>query len=258
MILKLNEEEFIDTNNPIDISISLHNGENPVLAWYCEPIKIEAVMTDQFIGDVNKGGSVNFRNIALNPHGNGTHTECVGHISKEEYSINKCLKEYHFMATVISVTPKEEFIERYDNVDGIVTRKILEDACSPFRKEIESSKALAIRTMPNDLIKLNTNYSNSNPVYYTKEAIDYINELKIEHLLVDLPSIDREEDGGDLIGHHTFWNYPDNPLTQKTITELIFIPDEVEDGLYVMNIQITSLENDASPSKVVLFGIQSS
>lgn len=256
MILKLNEEEFIETNEPIDISISLHNGENPVLAWYCEPIKIEAVMTDQFIGDVNKGGAVNFRNITLNPHGNGTHTECVGHISKDEYSINKCLKEYYFNAVVVSVFPKKEYIEMYDHIDGIITRKILEDACSPFLVEIEKSNALVVRTMPNDISKLSTNYTNSNPIYYTKEAIDYVNELNIDHLLVDLPSIDREEDGGSLIGHHTFWNYPTNPQVHKTITELIFVPDEVENGLFVMNIQITSLENDASPSKVILYRIK--
>ena len=47
-----------------------------------------------WVGDVKQGGSVNFRNISFNPHGNGTHTECVGHISKEDFSINQCLKKF--------------------------------------------------------------------------------------------------------------------------------------------------------------------
>ncbi len=38
-------------------------------------------------------------------------------------------------------------------------------------------------------------------------------------------------------------------------TELIFVRDEVEDGSYLLNLQIASFENDASPSKPVLYKI---
>ena len=96
MILKLSDSEFIATDQPIDISLSLHDGKNPVLAWYCDPIKLEPVMTDRFVGEVKQGGSVNFRNLYMNPHAHGTNTECLGHISEEFYSINQFLKEFHF------------------------------------------------------------------------------------------------------------------------------------------------------------------
>ena len=252
MRLHLNDTTYIDTDQPIDISLPLHNKENPVLAWYCEPMKIEPVMTDQFVGDVNQGGAVNFRNIFLNPHGNGTHTECVGHISTEDYTINQCLKSFHFHATIISIQPASVQNQEFDAEDLIITRDLIEN-----KLKGSSEKVLIIRSLPNEKDKRSMNYSNSNPPYLSKEAIEYINKLQVEHLMVDMPSIDREQDNGLLIGHHTFWNYPDNPQSHKTITELIFVPKEVQDGSYFCNIQITSLESDASPSKICLYEIHS-
>ena len=255
MIIHLNDSEHIDTTKPIDISIPIHDGDNPVLAWYCGPIKLEPVMTDRFIGDVNQGGAVNFRNLFMNPHANGTHTECVGHISKEWNSINQCLKEFHFYTVLITVEPRKIFNEEYQQDDFVVTPDLIEKACEPLVKDVFRSKAIVIRTMPNTDAKLSTNYSNTNPVYFSKESIDLINKLDFDHLIVDQPSIDREEDKGELIGHHTFWDYPNNPQKHKTITELVYIPNEVKDGCYLSNFQITSLENDASPSKIVLYEI---
>ena len=83
-----------DLNSPLDISIPLRAGEKNVNAWYIGPATIEPVVMGDWIGDVAKGGNVNFRNIYFNPHGHGTHTECVGHISKEWFSINKELKKF--------------------------------------------------------------------------------------------------------------------------------------------------------------------
>src|ERR1700741_4763931 len=85
-----------DLDQPFDVSIPLRAGDENVNAWYVGPVKIEPVKMGDWIGDVKQGGSVNFRNIFFNPHGNGTHTECVGHISKEDYSINQCLKKFFF------------------------------------------------------------------------------------------------------------------------------------------------------------------
>lgn len=255
MILKLNETEHIDTDRPIDISIPIHNGNNPVLAWYCDPIKLEPVITDRFIGDVTKGGSVNFRNLFMNPHAHGTHTECLGHISKEWYSINKCLKQFHFYSLLISVQPETIHNDLFQQQDQVITSNVIESALAPFMNDVVRSRAIIIRTLPNQENKLSTNYSNTNPVYLDRDAVELINKLDFDHLIIDQPSIDREEDGGELIGHHTFWKYPEDPQIHKTITELVYVPNEVKDGCYFLNIQITSLENDASPSKLVLFEI---
>lgn len=234
----------VDFSNPADISIPLRDTADNVTAWYVSPPKFEAVMNDKFIGDVSKGGKVNFRNIFFNPHGNGTHTECLGHISKEKYTIHQCLTQFFFLAELITVVPEN------NNSDKVITKKSLEHFSNAA-----SAKAIIIRTLPNNETKLSAQYSNTNPVYMSTDAVQLLNDLGIEHLLIDTPSIDREEDGGVLAAHHLFWNYPDKPILNKTITELIYVPNEISDGLYLLNLQIASFENDASPSKPVLYSI---
>jgi arylformamidase len=236
----------VDFFKPIDISIPLTTDKDCVSAWYVPSMKIEPVISGDWIGDVNQGGSVNFRNISFNPHGNGTHTECVGHISKENYSINKTFTRFMFLAELITLLP-----DQLDNGDFVITRKHFETAL----KDAENTEAIVIRTLSNGLNKLHMQYGNTNPPYILKDAIEYLNEKGIEHLLIDLPSVDKEKDDGKLEAHHAFWNYPTDPQTQKSITEMIYVPNEIFDGTYLLNIQIASFENDASPSKPVLYKI---
>ncbi len=245
-IFHAGKEYKVDFFNPIDISIPLSTDPHCVSAWYVGPMKLEPVVMGEWIGDVNKGGSVNFRNVSFNPHGNGTHTECVGHISKEFYTINKSLKRFMFLAELVTVLPYS-----LENGDFVITRKQLEELLKGSHKP----EAIVIRTLGNGAAKLTTNYSNTNPPYILKEAIDYLNEIGVQHLLIDMPSIDRESDGGKLEAHHAFWNYPKDPQTHKTITEFIYVPNEINDGTYILNLQIASFENDASPSKPVLYKV---
>jgi kynurenine formamidase len=232
-----------DLSKPIDISIPLRTGEENVNAWYVPPVKIEPVRMGDWVGDVKQGGSVNFRNIAFNPHGNGTHTECVGHISKEDYSINQCLKKFFFMAELITILPDET-----SNGDKIITKEHIDNCLGEKRPE-----AIVIRTLDNHISKINKHYSNTNPPYLTYEAAMFIHGLGIDHLLIDLPSVDKEVDDGKLQAHHAFWQYPENTKLERTITEMIYVPNTIFDGTYLLNLQIASFENDASPSKPVLY-----
>jgi arylformamidase len=239
-------EYKVDFFKPIDISIPLHTGEDCVSAWYVEPMKLEPVVMGDWVGDVNRGGSVNFRTVTFNPHGNGTHTECVGHISREDFTINQGLKRFMFIAEVITLLPLQQ-----ENDDFVITRKQLEMHLGTFDKP----EAVVIRTLGNNNSKLSRNYSNTNPPYLLREAIQFLNEIGVIHLLIDMPSIDREIDGGRLEAHHEFWNYPHDPQVQKTITEFIYVPNEIHDGTYLLNLQIAPFENDASPSKPVLYKV---
>lgn len=240
------KEYRVDFFKPIDISMPLYAGADCASAWYVGPMKLEPVVMGDWVGDVNRGGSVNFRNITFNPHGNGTHTECVGHISKEFYTINKSLDRFMFVAEVITVLP-----EKKENGDFVITRKQME----LLLQDVEKLEALVIRTLGNSAAKLHVNYSNTNPPYILKEAIEYLNERGVVHLLLDMPSVDREQDGGKLEAHHTFWNYPENTQLHKTITEMIYVPNDVLDGTYLLQLQIAPFENDASPSKPVLYKV---
>ena len=238
-----NKKYNIDLSQAIDISIPLDTLKKRVSAWYVPPVRIDAVRTEEFTGAVNEGGSVNFRDICFNPHGNGTHTECVGHIAQEVYSINKALKKFFFWAEVITVQPK-----KMENGDQVILWKDLENLLC-----CENISALIIRTSPNENEKLFRQYSQTNPPYVEEKAMQQLIKRGINHFLIDLPSVDREFDEGKLAAHHAFWEHPHNTNMERTITELIYVPDSVADGLYLLNLQIASFENDASPSKPVLY-----
>ena len=78
-------------------------------------------------------------------------------------------------------------------------------------------------------------------------------ELGVEHLLIDLPSVDKEKDDGQLLAHRAFWNHPDNPKRGSTITEFIYVDNKVVDGTYLLNLQVAPFHNDAAPSRPVLY-----
>lgn len=244
-IFYLEKKYAIDLSKPIDISMPLAASPNNVTAWYVAPPKIEPVVGDGFIGDVNKGGSVNFRDIQFNPHGHGTHTECVGHISRENYSINQCLTQFFFLTNVVSIAP-----EKMDN-DLMITAKQMEDAFIH-----NGAKAIVLRTLPNEENKKSKQYSNTNPPFITSEAVTFLIKNGIDHLLIDTPSVDKEKDNGALLAHHAFWEYPHNTQSHRTISELIYVPSTIADGTYWLNLQIASFENDASPSKPILYAIK--
>ncbi len=233
----------VDLSAPIDLSMPLFAGPGHASAWYVGPARYEPVRMGDWVGEVKSGAPVNFRNIFLNPHGNGTHTECVGHISVEDFTINQCLKEFFFVCRVISIEPALQ-----NNGDSVITLAQVQAVFTPG-----DCDAIAIRTLPNGADKLTKSYSDTNPPYLDHAAAAFLRDSGVNHLLIDLPSVDKERDEGRLLAHKAFWTYPENPRTHATITELIFIPEEVKDGRYFMNMQIASLENDASPSKILIF-----
>lgn len=234
----------IDLTQPLDISIPISNGASNVNAWYIGPPKIEPEVFDEDIISVENGASVNFNTITFNPHSHGTHTETVGHIVKEKCSINKCLKTFFFLAEVVTVAPEKR------GEDYVISAKQLQFALGNKKRE-----ALVVRTMPNTSDKKTRQYSNTNWTYFEEDAIKLLVKKGIKHLLVDLPSVDREEDGGELKGHNAFWNTKGVIRNDATITEFIYVSNKIEDGAYILNLQIAPFENDATPSKPVLYKI---
>ncbi|WP_026703422.1 cyclase family protein [Flavobacterium soli] len=241
----------VDFSKPLDISITLSNTDKNPIAWYIDKPVIEPVVFGDWVGKVSeRKSSTNFNNIFFNPHGHGTHTECLGHITKEFYSINQSLKTFFFLAELVSVEPELQ------EEDFIITKKQIEKALNG-----KTPEAIVIRTLPNEKEKLSRKYSNTNPPYLDEKASEFIRESGIKHLLIDLPSVDKEHDEGKLLAHKAFWNVKDvNSLNEDarldcTISEMIFVKDEIQDGSYLLNLQIASFENDASPSKPILYQI---
>ncbi len=137
----------VDLSKPIDISIPIKEGIENVNCFNAPPVEFSPVKAGDFIGSTREGGPVNFFNIRINPHGNGTHTECVGHIAKEKYTINRCLQKFHHLAKLVTIIPV-----RMENGDRVILRKQLEQVLI-----YDEVPALIIRTMPNDDLKLRTN-----------------------------------------------------------------------------------------------------
>lgn len=236
----------VDFEQPHDISIPLGT-ENSVLAWGCPPAKMEPVVAGKFKGEVKQGGSVNFRNVTFNPHGNGTHTECVGHITREAQSVNRALHRYFFYALLITVKP-----DLMGNGDRVVMPTAFKELFMPT----EGIEAVVVRTLPNSPDKRMMDYSGSNPVYFHHEVLSYLSAAGVNHFLTDLPSVDRESDGGMLLAHKAFWGLPDRCQEFKTITELIYVPNDLPDGFYLLELQTAPFELDATPSRPVLYQVE--
>jgi len=236
----------VDLSLPLDISIPLIPGSDAPNCFWAPHFDAAPVKSGDWIGDVNAGGGVNFKNVQINPHGNGTHTECVGHISKEKVTINSVLKNFHHVAKVVSIYP-----QKLENDDKVITLQQIVDMVGD-----EIPEAVVIRTLPNGIEKQKRIYSGNNPPYVDHNAIKYLVEKGIKHLLLDLPSVDQEEDEGKLLSHKAFWEYPSKIDMVKTISEMVFVDNAIPDGLYLLNLQIVSFELDVSPSKPVLYKME--
>ena len=232
-----------------DVSIPLKFGGLQPSAFGVEAATAKA------LGDTREGGSVNFEQYIFIPHCNGTHTECVGHITDERISVRDCLNDVVMLAQLVSARPSES------GDDRVITSANLQESGVQPPATAGGSDSLIVRTLPNDDSKLSRFYDGDNiPAYFTAEAMRYIVECGFKHLLVDLPSIDRIFDEGKLENHRIFWNVEPGSRTvgshtriSSTVTELIYVPDEIADGEYLLNLQIAPFEADAAPSRPVLF-----
>lgn len=257
-------EYHVHVNNYHDLSIPLKfNGEQPNM-YNVEEAVSQAYQKDDFIGDTRRGGACNFERISMIPHCNGTHTECIGHLTHKRFSIQEQLLDSFIPATLISVEPVKaiDHADSYEPVknpeDVFITRQQLENALGLYQEGFQ--KALLIRTLPNDQSKKERRYSSENPAFFSVEAIAYLSEIGVDHLLVDLPSVDRTFDEGKLSAHHIFWNMEHGShetgtvsKVHRTITEMIFVPDEIKDGNYLLNLQIAPFVSDASPSRPLIY-----
>lgn len=265
-----NQTYKIDGKNPLDIAIPLiFNGAQPN-AYGVEKAQSKPCEAGELVGDTRRGGSCNFEQYTFIPHCNGTHTECVGHITNDRIDIHDCLKDAFIPAALISIKPQSagETTESYsielNENDKLITKKLLNDALQKInsKSQISNSKSLIVRTLPNDESKLTRVYLENIPPFFSTEAMAFILEIGIKHLLVDMPSIDRIFDEGKLSNHRIFWNveqgaFEINPesLVGNTITELIYVPGKIADGNYLLNLQIAPFASDASPSRPILFEI---
>jgi hypothetical protein len=227
-----------------------------------------AVETADFVGDTRRGGAINCEELSLTPHGNGTHTECIGHLTTERIAVSEVLHGGLFLAALVTVRPTPAVAQDPYPAPPPGDRWITRQALSTALEELWPTPAarpplsgLIVRTLPNDADKLTRTYPvEPSPAYFSADAVDFLVENGIDHLVTDLPSLDRSVDGGALVAHRRFWGMSEasrlaggGARHHATITELAFIAPTVRDGLYVMNLQVPAFLTDAVPSRPLVY-----
>ena len=233
----------VDLNCYADLSIPV-SPKGPA-AWGTDRARIRPYQSGGFTGSIRAGASVNFNDIAFNPHAHGTHTESMGHIQEGGPSLLQSPPPPWILARLISVTP-----EKGRGGDCIPASAI------PDNPGTDGVTALILRTRPNPESKKVRDWSGSHPPFLHEDAAKKLAAGGIEHLLVDLPSVDPEADGGALAAHRAFWGLPEAPRPAATITEMIYVPDAIADGRYLMNLQLGGFDNDACPSRPLIFELE--
>jgi kynurenine formamidase len=252
---------------PNDISIAVDfSGAQPSM-FGVPPATSAPYKGDGWVGDTREGSSCNFETITITPHCNGTHTECVGHITHRRVALPRVMSDVLVPAVLVTVEPQplagsgESYVPQPDAADRLILRSQLEAALSAQPREW--LQAVVIRTLPNGGDKRTRNHSEHTPTFLSNDAMQYLHDLGVQHLLLDLPSVDRMHDEGKLTNHHIWWDIPQGSfeydpehVSYRTITEMVYVPNRLRDGRYVLNLQFAPFLGDAAPSRPVLFELK--
>ncbi|MBI2380680.1 MAG: cyclase family protein [Gammaproteobacteria bacterium] len=258
----------VDFAKALDIAIALDFSGTQPNHFGAAPATMEPMRAGGFVGDTAQGGSCNVPEIRLNPHCNGTHTESLAHIAHNAAPVHLALTQSLHPGVLVSLVPvaseacAEAYLPAHQPGDRLITRAALEQALADYADA--QLKALVIRSLPNSRDKLGFRYGEDGfPPFLSLPAMAYLLERGVEHLLVDFPSVDKMYDEGYLEVHHRFWNIPERAhlagpeaLSHKSITELVFVPDTIADGFYLVELSIPAFLLDAAPSRPRLYALE--
>lgn len=255
----------VDTAGPIDLAIPLDFAGPQPRFFASSPASAEPLRTGSFTGSVATGASCNCASYTLSPHCHGTHTECVGHVTAPAASLASVMPVAPALALLVSVEPQPlgaaEATGAQAAVDDLVIeRGALERAAA--RWSDAPWTALVVRTLPNPPSKRHRAYAGSAcpAPYFRVAAMAWIVDRGVSSLVVDLPSLDRADDGGALAAHRVFWGLPAESSdaaaatrARALVTELAYVPDATSDGLYLLDLHVPAFVADAAPSRPVLY-----
>lgn len=256
-----------DFAQPLSIAIPLDfNGPQPS---FCEapPATARPHRAPGFLGDARAGGSCNCEQLTLVPHCNGTHTECVGHVTEDRVAVADRVRGGILLARLVSLHPiaaadtDEDSDPAPQPADQLITAAGLAAACAAHPGP--APHALIVRTLPNHAARLTQTYRGGAPApYLSRQAARWLVARGIEHLVLDLPSADRAEDHGRLTAHRIFFGLPaggrharDAERPQASITEFAWVAPTIHDGWYLLDLQIPAFLADAAPSRPLLYPV---
>lgn len=226
-----------------------------------------------FSGEVRRGASCNCSTLELTPHCNGTHTECVGHLVDEPLDACEIAPRGPLPALLLSIPPVPAAGSGEDSDpapqpgDRLLTRAALRAAwpatllVTPQATWPEAlpfaPRALVLRSSAPLAVASTTALA---APYLSRQLAAELVARGIEHLVVELPSIDRGQDQGRLCAHRIFFGLPPGSTRLAearrggcTITELAAIPAELSDGPCALQLTLPRIAGDAVPSQPLLY-----
>ncbi len=246
----------VDLSHAISIARELDFADNSPQHFDAPAATSQPYAAAGFSGSVATGASCNCNVITVIPHCNGTHTECVGHLTREAVDAHRVVPTGLLPALLISVSPvlasdtNETTEPAPQPNDLLITREALE---SQWPASAFAPQALVLRT----------DRGARPAAYLTRQAAQLLVERAIDHLVIDLPSIDRDHDAGRLSAHRIFFGLArgENRLSaanrpHATVTELAHIPSTLADGPYLLQLQVPAWRGDAVPSRPLLYAFR--
>lgn len=253
-----------DLGSPVSIAIPL-DFAGPQPSCFDGPrAEARPFRAGAFVGDTRAGGSCNCEVLTLAPHCNGTHTECVGHVTDDRVAVSERVPGGLCLARLVTVAPVAASESREGSEpapapgDRLLTAAALEAALA--QDDGPPPSALVVRTTADEPRRA---YRGPAPApYLTRQAAAWLVARGIESLVLDLPSADRADDGGKLTAHRVFFGLPpgsrraaDATRPRASITELAWIGPDIMDGLYLLDLQLPPFLADAAPSRPLLFPV---
>ena len=226
------------------------------------------LVSGAFRGRVAQGAGCNCSIVTLTPHANGTHTECVGHLTVEPLDAYRVIPQRLLVAALLTLTPQpaadcaESTVPAAQPEDRLITRAALERAWPAALAERLNARAAVIRTLPNEPDKFAAGAAGTAP-FLSLPAAGELVARGVAHLVLDVPSADRGEDGGALSAHRMFFGLAagstrlaDAARPDSTLTELAYIEDALADGWYLLSLQSAAIAGDAVPSRPLLYPLR--
>jgi arylformamidase len=315
-IVTADADRFVDLCVPVR---PYADGAEQPRSFYLPAASAAPFTVGSFVAAVSSGASINCPVVSsLCVHANGTHTECVGHALPGRITLEDVFggpgpaDAVLTPALLLTVVPRSlgedeegdytpgspgDRIVRASDLDAAAEGVAVAAAdagwgCDLVRLLLEGGGALIIRSRPGTTLAAaqSLDQSGANPPYLAPSAMRWALARGARHLLTDLPSADKEEDGGALLAHRAWWGLPPRdsvmdasiaatrPLCSRTITELCFVPGPpvleapaagyaatvevgatrtpVADGPYLLSLQVAPIALDAAPSRPLLFPLR--
>jgi len=252
----VSEGEFeVDLSQPLDLGrpVGFANAPEPAPQPFGAPAPSSTPLrVGDFLGDVARGGSCNCQTLSLTPHTSGTHTEGVGHLTREPLDAWRLLPVGLVPCALVQLWPTDlgQGGRQAITATALEAAWPRELAFTPVAAVIGSHRDVA----PPDRLA---------PPFLTPDALRWLVLRGIEHVVVDLPSLDPRDDGGALEAHRVFFGLPARSSVLRearrpraTVTELAHISSGLRAGSYLLSLQAAAIDGDAVPSRPLLYALQ--